>query len=65
VVKTELEAGSPQQPLRITTRFAADSRLGIDVPTEMHYTAPGRGRDEQGVARYSNFRRFQVRTQVN
>ena len=64
VVKTELEVGSQQFPRRVATLFTTDARLGIDVPAEMRYTVSRPVGGEHGTATYGNFRRFQVRTEV-
>jgi hypothetical protein len=68
VVKTELRVGPWGAVARlfasttITTLFAFNQELGIDVPVEMRDFYPGRDDDMHGVATYSRFRRFQVRT---
>ena len=63
VVKTELRTGIGAAARFTTTTFAFDQALRIDVPVEMHDAMPLAMNDEfLGTARYSNFRRFQVRT---
>ena len=62
VVKTELIAGLGAAARLTTTTFGFDPNLRIDVPLQMQDAVPLRADDEfQGLARYSNFRRFQVR----
>jgi hypothetical protein len=64
VVKTELRVGAGAAVRFTTTTFAFDPTLRIDVPLEMRDQMPTRNNDEfEGVARYSNFRRFQVRAE--
>ena len=64
VVKTELLAGIGSAVRVTTTTFGQDPGLRIDVPIEMRDTMPITASDEfQAVARYSNFRRFQVRAE--
>jgi hypothetical protein len=64
VVKTELQTGTAPAVRFTTTTFAVDPALRIDVPVEMHDAVPVLREDEfLGTARYSNFRRFQVRTE--
>ena len=62
VMKTELELRSPRRkyPDKITTSFMFDERLQLAAPAEMRdsYYSPGMS----GVATYSQFRTFQVRT---
>jgi hypothetical protein len=48
----------------ITTVFAFNEELGIDVPVEMRDFYPYGGGEMRGVATYSRFRRFQVRTET-
>jgi hypothetical protein len=62
VVKTELQVGSATFPVRITTTFAADDTLQIDVPVEMREWYPDGPGEITGVATYSHFRRFEVKT---
>jgi hypothetical protein len=72
VVKTELRIPRPtagSQPFRsedpfpatITTLFAFNEELGIDVPVEMRDWYPP-GDYMRGMATYGRFRRFQVHT---
>jgi hypothetical protein len=63
VVKTELQLGSRTFPIRITTTFAQDSGVQMDVPVEMHEWYPDGAGELTGVATYSHFRRFQVKTE--
>jgi hypothetical protein len=63
VVKTELRLGSDPTTTTITTIFGRDEPLGIDVPTILEQTYyPSPGEVVKGIARYSNFRRFNVST---
>ena len=62
VFSTELELGSLQTPLTLVTVFGFDKTLRIDVPTEMRESFSASGGLARGVARYSRFRRFGVRT---
>lgn len=62
VLKTELRSGFGVRSELTTTTFAMDATLEMPVPVEMRDEFP-RGRDDFiGVAKYSNFRRFTVRT---
>ena len=62
VVKTELRSGFGVRSEITTTTFAMDPTLQMPVPAEMRDEMP-RGRDDFiGVAKYSKFRRFTVRT---
>jgi hypothetical protein len=65
VVKTELISGLGAAARLTTTTFGLDPNLRIDVPLEMRDSVPDLRRDEefQGLARYGNFRRFQVRAE--
>lgn len=74
VVKTEVRAGPAPNTAITTTTFAFDDTLGIDVPAEMRESRVRTGAARQsrlgpavdrftGIALYSRFRRFQVRTE--
>lgn len=64
VVKTELRVGFGDKAQVTTTTFGVDPGLAIPVPIEMRDEVP-RGRDDFiGTARYSKFRRFEVRTEA-
>jgi hypothetical protein len=74
VVETEVRAGSAPNTAVTATTFAFDAVLGIDVPAEMRESRvrPGAMRQSRlgvavdrftGIATYSRFRRFQVRTE--
>lgn len=69
VVKSEVILGDGLTGVRstITVSFKPDAQLGVWVPVEMAeiYENPRNPRDERihATARYSNFRRFQVRTE--
>lgn len=56
VLQTELSVGTGRAATHIVTTFALDSRLQIMVPERMQTEHP------DGVATYSNFRRFNVET---
>jgi hypothetical protein len=59
VLRTEIQVqgGKSQATItKITTIFARNERLGVMAPTEMRTERPG------GVATYSNFRHFDVKT---
>lgn len=62
VSKTELQIGSPETPVTLTTVFGVDDSLRIDVPVEMSESFYASNALVKGVARYSRFRRFGVRT---
>jgi VWFA-related protein len=58
VLQTELHVPSGRSTTSIVTTFALDQRLQIMVPAQMRTQNPN------GVATYSNFRRFSVRTET-
>ena len=62
VFRTELQFGIEETPSTLATVFGVDKALGIDVPIEMRETFSASGVPSKGVARYSRFRRFGVRT---
>ncbi len=62
VLQTELETSAQD---RVTTAFAFDERLGLDVPAEMRDISWSDGTVVTAVATYTNFRRFDVRTDEN
>lgn len=62
IVKTELRRGFAGNARVTTTTFGTDSALKIRVPLEMQDIVPLADDDFHGTARYTNFRRFQVRT---
>jgi hypothetical protein len=71
VVKTELRVGQRdlarssmtwRPPSTITTTFGIDEALGIDVPLEMRDFYALQDVEIRGVATYSRFRRFPVRS---
>ena len=63
VLKTELREGFGARALVTTTTFGVDPVLKIRVPLEMRDEVP-RGSDEFiGTAKYSNFRRFEVKAE--
>jgi len=57
VLQTELEVRDGRTVTTLVTRFAPDKRLGVMVPVEMRTEKP------DATARYSNFRRFDVKTE--
>ncbi len=63
VMKTELRLGSEPTTTTITTIFGRHEPLSIDVPAVLEQTYyPSPGEVVKGIARYSNFRRFNVST---
>jgi hypothetical protein len=64
IVKTEIRVGTPPQTASSVTTFAADAALGLTLPAEMRTTWVYNGRPVAGVAKYGNFRRFDVRTET-
>ena len=60
VVKTELQFGLT---IRISTLFAFDEALGINVPVMMEDRYPDRTGEFRGKATYGKFRRFEVKTE--
>ena len=64
VVKTELRSGFGARAELTTTTFGLDPALKIHVPLEMKDEVPRGNDDFTGTAKYSNFRRFEVRTEA-
>ena len=64
VVKTELRSGFGARAEITTTTFGVDPVLEIHVPLEMKDEIPRGNDDFIGTATYSNFRRFEVRTEA-
>ena len=64
VVKTELRSGFGARAELTTTTFGLDPVLNIHVPLEMKDEVPRGNDDFTGTAKYSNFRRFEVRTEA-
>ena len=70
VVKTEARSGTAPNTATSVTTFRFDDALGINVPDQMRESRVGRNRTAirsaidqfTGVATYSRFRRFAVRT---
>lgn len=58
VLATEMEVRTGRVTTTLRTTFAPDERLGIMVPRRMRTTEP------DGEATYTNFRRFNVRTEA-
>jgi hypothetical protein len=59
----ELRLGRARFPAQITTSFAYDEELQLNVPVEMRDWYPStRFGDLTGTATYGRFRRFQVST---
>ena len=56
ILQTELEIGRGRSAPKIVTKFRLDVRLQVTVPAEMRTENP------DGVAVYTNFRRFSVET---
>jgi hypothetical protein len=64
VVKTELQLGpSNRFPVRITTLYAFDADLGINVPAVMEDWYPSGSGEFRGKATYGKFRRFDVKVE--
>jgi hypothetical protein len=63
VVKTELQVGGSVSPIRVTTHFALDEELGINVPTVMEDWYPQGTGEFRGKATYGKFRRFEIKTE--
>ena len=59
ILQTELEVGRGRSPPTMVTKFRLDDRLQVTVPVEM------RTRNPEGIATYTNFRRFGVETDTN
>lgn len=58
ILQTELEVGRGRSAPKMVTRFKLDERLQVTVPDTMRTENP------DGVATYSNFRRFGVETET-
>ena len=56
MLQTELQVGTGRSAQSMLTKFTLDERLQVTVPVEMRTQNP------DGVATYSNFRRFGVET---
>ena len=56
MLQTELQVGRGRSLPTMVTKFKLDERLQVTVPVEMRTQNP------DGVAIYSNFRRFDVST---
>jgi len=54
ILQTELQIGRGRSAPKMITKFGLDERLQVMVPTEMRTQNP------DGVATYSNFRRFEA-----
>jgi hypothetical protein len=65
VAKTELEVGLGRFPAEIVTTYRFDESLGIHVPADMRDWYPDGVGEIRGVATYTRFRRFQVRTDTD
>ena len=64
IYKTELRAGFGARSEITTTTFAPDAGLKLRVPVQMRDEVPRGNDDFIGTAKYSNFRRFEVRTEA-
>ncbi len=62
VVKAEVRVEVSDVKANLTTTFRADERLGIDVPAEFREEYDLRDSRVSGVASYSRFRRFEVKS---
>jgi hypothetical protein len=63
IYKTELQSGFGGRAEITTTTFAPDPGLKLRVPVEMRDEVPRGNDDFIGTAKYSKFRRFEVRTE--
>ena len=63
IYKTELQSGFGGRAEITTTTFAPDPGLNLRVPVEMRDEVPRGSDDFIGTAKYSKFRRFEVRTE--
>jgi hypothetical protein len=59
ILQTELEVGRGRSAPAMVTKFRVDDRLQVTVPVEM------RTRNPEGIATYTNFRRFGVETDTS
>jgi hypothetical protein len=59
IVQTELEMGRGRSAPTMVTKFGVDDELQVTVPIEM------RTRNPEGIATYTNFRRFSVGTEAH
>jgi hypothetical protein len=62
VVKAEVRVDVKDVKANLTTTFRTDERLGIDVPSEFREEYDLRDSRVSGVASYSRFRRFEVKS---
>jgi hypothetical protein len=62
VVKAEVRVEVSDVKANLTTTFRTDERLGIDVPAEFREEYDLRDSRVSGVASYSRFRRFEVKS---
>lgn len=67
ILKTAFSPGQDQRTASSTVTFARDTRLGVMVPVSMATTwvDPDTKRPVEGLASYRNYRRFDVRTELN
>ncbi len=66
VLETRLEAQAPTVTAHVVVRYRSDAALGLWVPaqmTEIYYTRIKQELILSGNATYTNFRRFQVKTE--
>jgi len=62
VVKAEVRVEVKDVKANLTTTFRTDERLGIDVPSEFREEYDLRDSRVSGVASYSRFRKFEVKS---
>ena len=62
VVKAEVRVEVKDVKASLTTTFRTDERLGIDVPSEFREEYDLRDSRVSGVASYSRFRKFEVKS---
>jgi hypothetical protein len=62
VIKAEVRVEQRDVKANLTTTFRTDERLGIDVPAEFHEDYDLRDSRVTGVASYTRFRKFEVKS---
>jgi len=62
ILRAELRVEVPAVKANLTTTFRSDGRLGIDVPNEFREEYDLHGSTVSGVASYTHFRKFAVKS---
>jgi len=62
IIKAEVRVEVKDVKANLTTTFRTDERLGIDVPSELREEYDMRDSRVSGVASYSRFRKFEVKS---